>query len=124
MQRAFTARVAFPRHVSIHAPVARSRAVLCLAGRLRLEPCGDGSVGHIKGAVDDLPDVGAIELTEGIFEVGRVEPAEIVLGLPTVSGRHALLSVDESGAVAVTDLGSTNGTKIDGAELEPMRAVS
>ena len=43
--------------------------------------------------------------------------------MPTVSARHARLSVGPS-SVAVADLGSTNGTYLDGAPLEPMAEVA
>ena len=99
------------------------RSVFCLASRLVLQPVGDGSTGHIKGSMD-LEPAPAIVLPEGIYELGRVEPADIVVPLPTVSGRHAMLRVEESKKVFVTDLGSTNGTSIDKMELEPMKSVS
>lgn len=36
---------------------------------------------------------GPIALKEGVYEVGRTEPADILLRIPTVSSRHALLRV-------------------------------
>lgn len=65
----------------------------------------------------------AIPLPEGLHEVGREQPAELVLSVPTVSARHARLSVSPS-AVVVADLGSTNGTYLDGNPLEPMAEVA
>ena len=59
----------------------------------------------------------------GIYELGRVDSADLVVPLPTVSARHATLSVGQDGSVIVTDLGSTNGTYLDGATLKPMEAV-
>ena len=41
----------------------------------------------------DLP--GEIALQDGVFEVGREEPADVVIPVPTVSGRHALLRISE-----------------------------
>lgn len=41
----------------------------------------------------DLP--GEIELQDGVYEVGREEPADVVIPVPTVSGRHALLRISE-----------------------------
>ena len=64
-----------------------------------------------------------IPLPEGLYEVGREQPAELVLPVPTVSARHARLTVGPS-AVAVADLGSTNGTYLDGVALEPMAEVA
>jgi len=42
--------------------------------------------------------------------------------VPTVSSRHALIKFDGN-QVAVTDLGSTNGTYIDGDSLDEMVAT-
>ena len=53
---------------------------------------GDGSTNHLDQAVD-LP--GEIELQDGVYEVGREEPADVVIPVPTVSGRHALLRISE-----------------------------
>jgi pSer/pThr/pTyr-binding forkhead associated (FHA) protein len=65
-----------------------------------------------------------IELGEELLEVGRVEPADVVLPVPTVSGRHALLRLEDDGlTVTVTDLGSTNGTVVQGEELGGMQSV-
>ena len=53
---------------------------------------GDGSTHHLDQAVD-LP--GEIELQDGVYEVGREEPADVVIPVPTVSGRHALLRISK-----------------------------
>src|SRR2546423_14293450 len=56
-------------------------------------------------------------LNEGDNFVGR-ERADILLMDGTVSRRHAQVTLKD-GAVAVTDLSSTNGTQVDGAALSP-----
>lgn len=43
-------------------------------------------------------------------------------GSPSVSRRHAAIVVDQ-GAVTVTDLGSTNGTRAGGCQLQPGQSV-
>ena len=53
---------------------------------------GDGSTNHLE---ESVPLPGELELKDGVFEVGREEPADIVIPVPTVSGRHALLRVSE-----------------------------
>jgi hypothetical protein len=58
-------------------------------------PAGNGKWEHIG---DKVPLPEAIPLKDGVYEVGRSEPADIVLNIPTVSGRHALLRVGESAA--------------------------
>ncbi|MFD3743390.1 FHA domain-containing protein [Nocardia sp. NPDC058633] len=55
---------------------------------------------------------------------------EIDLGIAPadigVSRAHAMIQVDQRGALTVTDLGSTNGTSLDGAEtpIAPQQAVA
>ena len=46
--------------------------------------------------------------------VGRSEDTDIVLLHSTVSKRHARLHLDDDGVFVVTDLGSRNGTFVDG----------
>ena len=90
---------------------------------------GDGSLAHLDAAEAEalsraLPaGTPPIPHPEGLHELGREQPAERVLPVPTVSARHARLSVGPS-SVAVADLGSTNGTYLDGAPLEPMAEVA
>lgn len=51
--------------------------------------------------------------------IGRDErEAGVVLSDVTVSKRHASLSTDRSGAVWVVDLGSTNGTAVNGLRID------
>lgn len=110
----------------VAATVRRPRSIrLCVSNKLVLTPTGSGKTDHIGEAVS-LP--GTIVLKEGLFEIGRTSPADIVVPIPTVSTRHAVVRVtDASGAAAgsvqVTDLGSTNGTFVDGKELKAMEAV-
>lgn len=99
----------------------QQRIVFCAAKKIVLFPNGDGNMAHIDGNMD-APEISPILLEEGVFELGRGEDAELQLPLPTVSSRHAMVKVDENG-VTVTDLGSTNGTFVDGVEIEPMTAV-
>ena len=52
------------------------------------------------------------------FVIGRdLERCDAVLAHPTVSRRHARLVVVDN-ALQVEDLGSTNGTSVDGAVLD------
>jgi len=52
--------------------------------------------------------------------VGRRSDAGLSLSDPSVSGRHAEL-VHEGGGVLVRDLGSTNGTRVDGERVREKR---
>ncbi|MCC7078553.1 MAG: FHA domain-containing protein [Acidimicrobiia bacterium] len=49
--------------------------------------------------------------------VGRLEDCAIQLDDPNVSRHHAEVTVDASGAWVVTDLGSTNGTYVNGIRI-------
>lgn len=106
------ARVAATAHRSNYS----RQQVVALANRLVLTPTGNGKWDHIG---DQVPLPEPIPLTDGVYEVGRNEPADIVLNIPTVSGRHALLRVEDD-KISITDLNSTNGTVVDGRELTPM----
>ena len=50
--------------------------------------------------------------------VGRRKPAAICVPSAKLSRAHARFSLDASGAITVTDLGSTNGTWVGGARVE------
>ena len=49
--------------------------------------------------------------------IGRTAPADIVLPYPQVSVRHASVARTPAGKIAITDLGSTNGTHVRGERL-------
>jgi len=90
--------------------------VVAASGRLVLTPIGNGNWEHIG---DKVPLPEPIPLKQGVYEVGRAAPADIVLRIPTVSTRHALLRV-ENDTISITDLNSTNGTVVNGQELTAM----
>jgi pSer/pThr/pTyr-binding forkhead associated (FHA) protein len=62
------------------------------------------------------PDAGSQVQLEGARHVGRDEGLDLVLADPQVSRRHARLMPDGGGAL-VEDLGSTNGTFVNGDEI-------
>lgn len=103
------------RHVASY----RRKSVLCEATRYLLVPNGDGGTDHISASFDS-PDPSVIELSQGAYEVGREgDDVQIQIQVPTISARHALLRLDESNVLTVMDLGSTNGTLLNGKEIEP-----
>ena len=55
-----------------------------------------------------------LRLNQGTSSLGRSSENTFQLHDSTVSRRHALVSIDAEGGTAVTDLGSTNGTFVDG----------
>jgi DNA-binding NtrC family response regulator len=52
--------------------------------------------------------------------IGRGEGCDVVLEDPSVSRRHLRLTI-EAGRVAVEDLGSSNGMRVDGRRVESAR---
>jgi len=71
------------------------------------------SSGEAPPAVLTLPGGQRIELHEGHYVLGRHLENDIVLNDTNVSRKHAEF-VCAAGEVMVRDLGSTNGTKVNG----------
>ncbi|MGB9377549.1 MAG: FtsK/SpoIIIE domain-containing protein [Mycobacteriales bacterium] len=88
---------------------------------LQLGP-GDRAAPHDVPTLLELwvvggPDAGPVfGLTAGQVRIGRDPEGEIALDDPDVSRSHALVTVTDDG-VSVRDLGSTNGTTLDGRLL-------
>lgn len=97
-----------------------SDAGLRQAERLSTEdrPPVRGSRTHFELAVvGGLAGGQSVSLTKDQVVVGRVAPADLVIDDPAVSARHLSLSEGGRGLV-ITDLGSTNGTRVNGAALK------
>ncbi|MEU7582719.1 FHA domain-containing protein [Streptomyces sp. NPDC041068] len=64
------------------------------------------------------PDAGGVHLLHGgQIRVGRSADADVPLDDPDVSRLHCAVTLTPDGRVTVTDLGSTNGTAVDGREV-------
>lgn len=64
------------------------------------------------------PDAGGVHLLHGgQIRVGRSAEADVPLDDPDVSRLHCAVTLTPEGQVTVTDLGSTNGTTVDGREI-------
>ncbi len=57
-------------------------------------------------------------LKPGTLVIGRQKTCQLRVPLPSVSRRHAELTVTEAGEVSVRDLGSSNGTFRNGSRVE------
>lgn len=64
------------------------------------------------------PDAGGVHLLHGgEIRVGRSADADVPLDDPDVSRMHCAVTLGTDGRVSVTDLGSTNGTTVDGSPV-------
>jgi DNA-binding CsgD family transcriptional regulator len=63
-----------------------------------------------------------VELDEAVCRIGRGTDNDVVVDDPAVSRAHARVE-REAGVYRVVDVGSTNGTSVDGVELRPWQPV-
>ncbi|MGW3630282.1 FHA domain-containing protein [Streptomyces sp. NPDC005122] len=64
------------------------------------------------------PDAGGVHLLHGgRIHIGRSAEADVPLDDPDVSRLHCAVTVSPEGRVTVADLGSTNGTTLDGTRV-------
>ncbi|MGW2666934.1 FHA domain-containing protein [Streptomyces sp. NPDC001272] len=81
---------------------------------------GDDGLGAPQLRVVAGPDAGGVHLLHpGSVRIGRSADADVPLDDPDVSRLHCSVTVMPDGRVAVADLGSTNGTTVDGTEIGP-----
>ncbi|MFF3844830.1 FHA domain-containing protein [Streptomyces sp. NPDC002328] len=65
------------------------------------------------------PDAGGVHLLHGgQIRVGRSADADVPLDDPDVSRLHCAVTLSADGQVTVADLGSTNGTTLDGGQVK------
>ncbi len=101
--------------------------------RIYLEPANTGSsnVGmrttilrpdqaHAKMVVVNGPEAGReIPLFDPICCIGRTDANDLTLSDVSISRQHARLKMVDDGAYILTDLGSSNGTWINGKRMKP-----
>lgn len=63
-------------------------------------------------------------LAAGEHEIGRSSSCSVRIDEPSVSRLHARLKVDDSGSTTLEDLGSSNGTRLNGKDLDGPVAVA
>ena len=67
----------------------------------------------LSGIIDDSSKAAAIEVSRSPFRIGRRPDLELSLNSRVVSAQHAELT-ESAGLLAIKDLGSTNGTFVNG----------
>ncbi|MFH8370362.1 FtsK/SpoIIIE domain-containing protein [Streptomyces sp. NPDC018031] len=81
------------------------------------DPAAEAAAG-IRLHVVAGPDAGGVHLLHGgQVRIGRSTDAEVPLDDPDVSRLHCAVTVAEDGRVTVADLGSTNGTALEGRRV-------
>ncbi|GAB2678049.1 FhaA domain-containing protein [Thalassiella azotivora] len=84
-------------------------------------PAGTEAVATVSHPVIDV-DGRRYQLTSRSTVLGRGSEADLLVDDPGVSRRHAEIRLEDGGAV-IRDLGSTNGTYVDGERRDAARLV-
>ncbi|MEU6547477.1 FHA domain-containing protein [Streptomyces sp. NPDC046859] len=114
------------RRSTLGEPPLTDGAVLSLGAPAAPEPHPELDEAPTQLHVVAGPDAGGVHLLHGgEIRVGRSADADVPLDDPDVSRLHCAVTVGADGRVAVADLGSTNGTTLDGTRLttRPVRFV-
>lgn len=92
------------------------------AGAIEIELGEEGAPTHFRLRMIKGMPVNGVYSIVGKARVGRSEENEVFLLDPSVSRAHAVVELD-GGAATVRDLGSTNGTFVNGERIEahPLR---
>jgi len=85
-------------------------------GQFNIESALRQGVGGTGAGALILADGGRIELTDQVVVVGRSSDCQIVVDDPSASRRHAEI-LAEGGSYVLADLGSTNGTHVNGVRV-------
>ncbi|MEV5869179.1 FHA domain-containing protein [Streptomyces tendae] len=93
-------------------------AVLCLGAPGEPDPHTEPADVPAQLHVVAGPDAGGVHLLHGgQIRLGRSADADVALDDPDVSRMHCAVTVGPDARVSVADLGSTNGTTLDGARV-------
>ncbi|MFF8971629.1 FHA domain-containing protein [Streptomyces sp. NPDC014995] len=107
-------------------PPLTDGAVLSLGAPADPEPHPEVDDAPARLDVVAGPDAGGVHLLHGgQIRVGRSADADVPLDDPDVSRLHCAVTLGADGRVTVADLGSTNGTTLDGTRVQtrPLRFV-
>ncbi|MFH8340265.1 FtsK/SpoIIIE domain-containing protein [Streptomyces sp. AM6-12] len=107
-----------PRRAVLGEPPLVDGAVLALGAPAAAEPHPELDEAPTQLHVVAGPDAGGVHLLHGgRITVGRSADADVPLDDPDVSRLHCAVTVGADGRVSVADLGSTNGTTLDGTRI-------
>ncbi|AOR37324.1 hypothetical protein BFF78_25590 [Streptomyces fodineus] len=107
-----------PRRCTLGEPPLVDGAVLSLGAPAAAEPHPELDEAPTQLHVVAGPDAGGVHLLHGgRITVGRSAEADVPLDDPDVSRLHCAVTVGADGRVSVADLGSTNGTVLDGERV-------
>ncbi|MEU6775790.1 FtsK/SpoIIIE domain-containing protein [Streptomyces sp. NPDC046759] len=107
-----------PRRSILGEPPLVDGAVLSLGAPAAAEPHPELDEAPTQLHVVAGPDAGGVHLLHGgRITVGRSAEADVPLDDPDVSRLHCAVTVGPDGRVSVADLGSTNGTALDGVRV-------
>ncbi|MET8247199.1 FHA domain-containing protein [Streptomyces sp. NPDC005202] len=113
-----------PQRCTLGEPPLLDGAVLSLGAPAEPEPHPELDDAPTQLHVVAGPDAGGVHLLHGgQITVGRSADADVPLDDPDVSRLHCAVTVAPDGRVSVADLGSTNGTVLDGTRvgIRPVR---
>jgi pSer/pThr/pTyr-binding forkhead associated (FHA) protein len=97
-------------------PPLTDGAVLSLGSPAEPGPDVDPAAAQLRVVAG--PDAGGVHLLHGgRIDIGRSAEADVPLDDPDVSRLHCAVTVAADGRVSVADLGSTNGTTLDGRRV-------
>ncbi|OSZ55642.1 hypothetical protein OQI_37370, partial [Streptomyces pharetrae CZA14] len=106
------------RRCTLGEPPLLDGAVLSLGAPTDPEPHPEVDDAPARLDVVAGPDAGGVHLLHGgRIDIGRSGDADVPLDDPDVSRLHCAVTLDPDGRVTVADLGSTNGTTLDGARV-------
>jgi len=100
-----------PVHVELQVDENLGMGEFLVAGEIREAP-GGAAAGSLV-----LDDGGRVVVGEEPVSIGRLPECDIILSDPNVSRRHAEVRRQGTGFLVV-DLGSTNGTRVNGAGVK------
>lgn len=105
-----------PVEVALEADESLTPGMFLVSGTVR-EAAGGGPVGSLV-----LPDGARVKVGDSPLVIGRLAECDVVLSDDSVSRRHAEVT-RRTGDIYVRDLGSTNGTKVNGAGVRERRLL-